>query len=810
MIRREGTVEEQILLEKEKEEEGVNKAVRELHKAIERGEFGETMYGQVLIKLGFELVVKKFQEYYDSDIKSSNQKVVHNLLHLIADDMEVVGYTVLTSCINNSINNRPITTTANMIVSRLRDIYLVNRLKKENPKLHTYLGDKFKRASKRDKQRLIKKHIEKLYKLGEAPEDKGLMVRLGTTLINLVELSGANIIEVKKIIKAHNKTVNVIALTEDAQQIITDLEYSDIPIGTINKLPMIVEPKDWTNNYDGGFAKGKNSLFTVKSGDVARHLRKQKYPKIYPIINKLQKTPWRVNTGVLDVIKHIFDNNMVDPTTPSRAPKLFGDLPTRDKYTWKDFIKESDYEKWHDFNREREDIAIRQTAENSKRLELIYSIAVAERMKEYASLYYPYIMDYRGRVYADVNFLTPQGQHYTKAMLEFSEGRRLDATGLRWFKIHTANVYGKDKELYQERIDWFDANEQAIIDVGLNPLENMRYWVYADSPFEYLAACLSWVDHKAGMPVNLPIQLDATCSGIQMYSGLLRDKVGAESVNVIGNKRNDIYQMVADRVDIHLKNGNYSKWIEYTDKEGKTKSEYAEPVAVSMIGNITRNIVKRNVMTVPYSVTRQGMSNQIWDKIDEATLKGTEFWQGSRWVANKLLTQLNHTAIYEIINGARKGQEYLVGLSKLLDSPATWTGVLYDFPIRQTALSLKEKRVKTVYGALVMNVEVPKLNKRRQSNSIAPNFVHNIDSTILLYCIEHMERPIGVIHDCFLVHPNDGQNIQNAYKEGFIAVMEADPLRNIQAQLDPDHLVEFPKYGALKLEQVRDSEYIIS
>jgi len=130
-----------------------------------------------------------------------------------------------------------------------------------------------------------------------------------------------------------------------------------------------------------------------------------------------------------------------------------------------------------------------------------------------------------------------------------------------------------------------------------------------------------------------------------------------------------------------------------------------------MIGNITRGIVKRNVMTVPYSVTRQGMSNQIWDKMDEATLKGKEFWQGSRWVANKLLTQLNHASIYEIIHGAKEGQEYLVGLTKLLDKPATWTGVLYDFPVRQTSLSLKEKRVKTVYGSLVMNVEVPKLNQ---------------------------------------------------------------------------------------------------
>jgi len=94
----------------------------------------------------------------------------------------------------------------------------VNRLKKDNPKLHTYLGDKFRRASKRDKERLIKRHIEKLYKLGDEAADKAVMVRLGTTLINMVELSGANIIEVKKIIQAHNKTVNVIALTKEAQR----------------------------------------------------------------------------------------------------------------------------------------------------------------------------------------------------------------------------------------------------------------------------------------------------------------------------------------------------------------------------------------------------------------------------------------------------------------------------------------------------------------------------------------------------------------------------------------------------------------
>jgi len=40
--------------------------------------------------------------------------------------------------------------------------------------------------------------------------------------------------------------------------------------------------------------------------------------------------------------------------------------------------------------------------------------------------------------------------------------------------------------------------------------------------------------------------------------------------------------------------------------------------------------------------------------------------------------------------------------------------------------------------------------------------------------------------------------------------LEADPLRNIQEQLDPEGLVEFPEYGELDLNEVRDSDYIIS
>lgn len=807
-----GSVEEQLLLEEMKEKEGINKAVRELHKLATKGEFGDTMFGRILLKLGYDAYVDKLEEYKGAGLNSHRVKT-RNFLLVITEDMRTVAYITLLECINSAILKKSLTYTATTIVSRLRDVYLFEKLQRDNPKLHTYLGERFRKASKKDKRKLIKKHIEKLYKLGDTWEDKSLMVQLGTTLINILELSGANIVEVVKervTVKGTNRYRNNIILTQDAQEVLTNLEYSVENMSSINKLPMIVPPKDWSNNYDGGFLRGKNFLFTTKSADVSKHLKAHNYPKLYPIINKLQQTGWRVNIGMLEVISTVFQDNMIDPKSPDKAPYLYGEIPTNQPYTADDFINQDMYEKWQDYNKEREEINIRASAETSKRLELVYTLSVAEQMKKYEALYFPYIFDYRGRVYSDVNFLTPQGQSYTKSLLELSEGRYLDKTGVFWLQVHIANVYGKDKLEYDGRIEWFTLNHDLIKRVGKDPMSNLADWVWCDSPFEFVAGCMAWVDHIEDRKVHLAIQLDATCSGIQMYSGLLRDRKGAESVNVIGDIRQDIYQIVADKVNNYLAEGKYPKWIEYKDKEGVEKSVYTEAIAKSMIGKITRSIVKRNVMTVPYSVTRKGMSNQLWDKIDEAILKGKEFWEGDKWVANKLLTTLNHTAIYDTIDGAKQGQEYLVELSRALDEPAQWKGVLYDFPLKQTSLELKESRVSTIYGKLVLNVEVPKLNKRRQSNSIAPNFVHNIDSTILIYCIDKMETQIGVIHDCFLVHPNDGDDIQDCYKEGFIEVMKADPLRNIQHQLDPEKEIEFPTYGDLNLEEVRDSKYIIS
>jgi len=438
------------------------------------------------------------------------------------------------------------------------------------------------------------------------------------------------------------------------------------------------------------------------------------------------------------------------------------------------------------------------------------TMGVAYKMQKYSKFYYPYSLDYRGRVYPLVDFFNPQSKGYVKAMLEFADGQMLDDVGVYWLKVHTANTYGYDKEPFSDRIKWVDDNMEMILSIARSPLLHKSSWVWSDSPYEFLAACMACEDYTNGKEVHLPIQLDAVNSGVQMYSGLLRDKEGAKSTCVIGDVRSDLYAEVADAVEHKLINKQYPAYFTYVDKEDKEVVVSTYDEATSMIGNFTRKMTKPNVMTVPYSVSMRGMSQQNWDIMNEMTLLGKNFWKGDEWVVNKIWTQLVHESIFDIVKGARAGQEYLKEVARGLTDVAMWYTPIYNIPVVQPAYKSIMRRVQTLLGTLSIIERTSELKKQKQLSSIAANFVHSIDATILMYVVDYSTKSIGTIHDCFLVHPNQGDEVRMLYKEGYVRVMEADPLKMFQKELDPECKVEIPYVGDLDLQEVYDSVYIIS
>lgn len=116
-------------------------------------------------------------------------------------------------------------------------------------------------------------------------------------------------------------------------------------------------------------------------------------------------------------------------------------------------------------------------------------------------------------------------------------------TPKQYLKIDVANNFGHDKELWSDRIAWFDANESR--------LEEMAK--LAAEPALYSAGVRAWRNVQKGNVNHYPISLDATSSGIQILAALTGDRRAAELCNVVDTgKRADaytiLYHIIAEKI----------------------------------------------------------------------------------------------------------------------------------------------------------------------------------------------------------------------------------------------------------------------
>lgn len=561
-----GTEEIQLQLEERRKEEAIAKFI--LLNTVD-GKLDSSAHGKTLIELGFDPFKEKLDEYFGLTLKTNSLKT-RQFLQLMSDNTSVIAFLTLGVVISRLAGNPvSLSSLSRSVVTRLLELNFFDRVKQEDPKLYSYLGKEFKRASATRKRQLIKKHTETL-DYDNVGEDKSPeIIKVGTTLLSILIQSGANIIEVKNQSTRGKKALKVVVLTQEATEVLINMLFHNIQFNVNpSYYPMVVPPRDWGVNKKGGYLNGSTPMF-IGNKKITRHfLRDKHYPTLYPVINKAQGVSWRINTRVLDVLQDIFTGNLIDYGNPAVLPKLYGGLPTAEVYKPTQLINKEQYEDWLTYNREIDKLQMELDGENGRRLALLMALDVSNEMVDYEEFYYPYQFDYRGRLYPVTNFLNPQSPKHIKSLLEFSKGEVLNEEGLKWLKIHIANTYGLDKVSFDDRIKWTEEHSSMILSIAKEPLDFVKDWAYADSPYEFLASCFAYEDYTKGLPVHTPIQLDATCSGIQFYSGLLLDKEGAESVNVIGNKRQDIYQKVADKVNEYLELGEYPREIMFKDSEG--------------------------------------------------------------------------------------------------------------------------------------------------------------------------------------------------------------------------------------------------
>ena len=118
---------------------------------------------------------------------------------------------------------------------------------------------------------------------------------------------------------------------------------------------------------------------------------------------------------------------------------------------------------------------------------------MARKIKDEDGFFYPHNLDFRGRAYPMHPYLNHLGSDLCRGILEFAEGRPLGKSGLRWLKIHLANLYagGVDKLSYEGRVAFTENHLEDIFDSADRPLEGRCWWLSAEDPFQCLAACVN-------------------------------------------------------------------------------------------------------------------------------------------------------------------------------------------------------------------------------------------------------------------------------------------------------------------------------
>lgn len=629
--------------------------------------------------------------------------------------------------------------------------------------------------------------------------------------------------------------VKYIVASDDLMKWIEDVN-SKLEVMSPFFLPMVCKPKDWTSVLDGGYISPylkRNKFIKNNDREYLRELGTAKMPIVYDSVNHIQATGWQINNKVLEVVNALWEEGRAIAELPDREdePLIPYPYPDRGKASEESW-SEDEIEVIKKWKRETYEIHKRNVAKRSNRILVSQVLRIANQFKGYEKIYFPYQMDFRGRIYPIPVLLQPQGSDLAKGLLRFSEGKQInDKTAEDWLFIHGANVYGYDKGSYKERIEWVHQHSCEIKSYAENPLLN-RGWAEADKPFQFLAWCFEYSDYvnnPSTFITHIPIQLDGTCNGLQHYSALLRDEVGGSAVNLVNTERpSDIYAKTATRLEEKL----YAIRNDNSHDTGSNDKLFA--LRWLSLG-INRKLTKRPVMVLPYGGTMISCREYIgeylkdnyspkfiWEHFGVGESPQDCIYKMSVWLSKYLWESITET-----IQAATVGMAYLKGVARIVNKNKkfiewfTPAGLL----VRQAYPSRKKKEIKTeLYGSILkthVNIDdETQLDNQRQLNGICPNFIHSLDASCLMFYLMKCKKAginsIMSVHDCYATLAPDCEKSAKFLREAFVEIYRQPILENftedvlLGIEVKEEDLPKMPEKGSLDIEEVLGSDYFFN
>ncbi len=532
---------------------------------------------------------------------------------------------------------------------------------------------------------------------------------------------------------------------------------------------MVVPPKPWSSPIGGGYLSMSVPLLMRRHRELKALLKLVDggldLGRVYNALNRLQATPWRINRAVLST---------------AQAETVRGLSNGR--------LLPDDVDGWDDEG--ADDREERLTA-RSRRQQFTQTVEQAADLVDEPSIYFPWRLDTRGRMYPLSEPLSPQGSNLAKALLVFAEPAALGTeAAVEALLCHGANVFGhgKDRLARPDQLAYMRSEEMTarVRSIAANPEASIDGWSNASKPWLFLAFALEYarllvhVDQGKN-PLTfesaLPVSIDATCSAFQHVALLTRDEKLAELVNLVGDARNDLYMRVAEAmVDI--------------------ASTSPDPMlqAWSASGLIGRDLAKKPSMTALYGSRQYGLVRTVKSFLAERRAVSDDpasfpFDPSEDAAAARELVTAHRQALSRVAPGALQYLKLARNMGRRV--AAAGADPLWHLPTGFVAIqSYREPspfRIHTrLFGKSYWTnavVDGPTLDVGKNARSFAANFIHSLDAEHLRLTFELLPFvPLASVHDCLQVRAADAQIARSALLAGMRELHRDNRLRQAWEQ----------------------------
>jgi hypothetical protein len=271
------------------------------------------------------------------------------------------------------------------------------------------------------------------FKIIESDEDQ-LFAYIGLQFINI--MYEVNLIK-SKLVTFGKKEKNYILFLSDELANLLKGHIINKPLHMSLNLPMIVKPRDYVMDNEktltliGGYYLNNELFIQPLINNNPEHPTKPKFlsPMILDSLNSMMKVPFKINTRLLE---YFHDNSSI-------------------------FFKNAEHPFTHKKKRSKAEEKQYQSYVSEQILER-YILMIADIYRNAPEIYFPLMLDFRGRIYNRVTYLNYQGSELAKSLLLFARPciiHRTDINSINYLKSYTATCYGNglDKKSYDKKLE---------------------------------------------------------------------------------------------------------------------------------------------------------------------------------------------------------------------------------------------------------------------------------------------------------------------------------------------------------------------